>query len=470
MGQLFNKKLLTRYFAYYIIKMLIKKYYMKFKSIELSLINIYEIAKTYGINFISDNHEELINFLIDVFLSEKDKKDKEKNFLEYINKIKEGNKVIFNESIETNGKIIKKEELNFVLGALLYSKLLGTNVAHPNIKSEIETIISQINTNVKTLNSFIETSSKSNNSDNSNSLVDLELINDTKKILNELVVELLKGFEDISFDKKAKLEHILDYMFKNKSSNIIKKDNAFLRVIKSKIEDIMNDPNDFNELNIINDIKNDEDDDIINPKLILKNIENYENPIKEKINKFENYNIKKDKILENKMKSEVKNIESLDLSTFPMLLDKYEEILLKNKNLSYPEKKSYLVTLFAREYLESESYINEKKKLIKKIKKFIKFRIIRTKMEKISKCIKSLLDKSIKDIDENNFIKEVKVFIKEQKLIEPEILSKLSLNISKIIETIQLLLGEKAIDWLVLSPEESTSISNYLYYMQNKKK
>ena len=170
------------------------------------------------------------------------------------------------------------------------------------------------------------------------------------------------------------------------------------------------------------------------------------------------------------MKSEVKNIESLDLTTFPMLLDKYEEIMQKNKNLSYPEKKSYLASLFAREYLESESYINKKKKLIMKIKKFIKFRIIRTKMEKISKCIKSLLDKSIKDIDENKFIKEVKEFIKEQKLIVPEILSILSLDISEIIKIIQLLLDEKTINWLILSPEESASISSYLFFMQNKKK
>ena len=63
----------------------------------------------------------------------------------------------------------------------------------------------------------------------------------------------------------------------------------------------MNDANDFDELNIINDIKNDEDDDdIINPKEILKNIENYENIIKDKTNKFGNYNLKTDKILENK--------------------------------------------------------------------------------------------------------------------------------------------------------------------------
>ena len=67
----------------------------------------------------------------------------------------------------------------------------------------------------------------------------------------------------------------------------------------------MNDADDFDELNIINNIKN---DDKINPKEILKNIKNYENLIKDKINKLGNYNIKKDINLENKMKSELKEI------------------------------------------------------------------------------------------------------------------------------------------------------------------
>ena len=83
----------------------------------------------------------------------------------------------------------------------------------------------------------------------------------------------------------------------------------------------MNDADDFDELNIINNIKN---DDKINPKKILKNIKNYENLIKDKINKLGNYN------LENKMKSELKEIQSLDLLTFPMLLDKYEEVMCKD--------------------------------------------------------------------------------------------------------------------------------------------
>lgn len=468
MGQLFNKKLLTRYFADYIIKMLIKEYPKKFNPIKLSLINIYEISKVYGLSFIGDNHEELINSLIEVFLSEKDKATREENLLEYIKNIKEGNKVIFNNSIQIKDKIIKKEDLNFVLGSLLYLRKLGNYAAHPNIKNEIESPINEINIKIKTLNNFIETSSKSNNSDYANSLVDLELINEAKKILNELVVESLKSFEDISFDKKAELEYILDYMFKNKGTNIIKRDSAFLRVIKSKIEGIVNDANDFDELNIINNIKNDEDiDDKINPKEILKNIKHYENLVKEKIDKLENYGIKKDKNIENKMKCEVEEIQSLDLLTFPLLVSKYEEIMWKN--LSYLEKKTYLVSLFGREYLESESYINKKKELNMKIKKFIKFRIIRTKMEKISECIKSVFDKNITDFDENNFIKEVKEYIKEQKLIEPEILSKLSFDIPKIIKILQLLINEKNINWLVLSSEESTSISSYLYYMQNKK-
>ena len=59
-------------------------------------------------------------------------------------------------------------------------------------------------------------------------------------------------------------------------------------------------------------------------------------------------------------------------------------------------------------------------------------------MEKISKTIKLAFDKSIENFDENNFIKEVKEYIKEQNLIQPEFLSKLSFDITKIFEIVKL--------------------------------
>ena len=101
--------------------------------------------------------------------------------------------------------------------------------------------------------------------------------------------------------------------------------------------------------------------------------------IKDKINKLGNYN------LENKMKSELKEIQSLDLLTFPMLLDKYEEVMCKD--LSNWEKKSYLVSLFELESLESDSYTNKKKELTMEIKKFLGFRIVRTKKEKFQNVL-----------------------------------------------------------------------------------
>ena len=91
-------------------------------------------------------------------------------------------------------------------------------------------------------------------------------------------------------------------------------------------------------------------------------------------------------------------------------------------------------------------------------------------MEKISETIKLAFEKSIENFDENNFIKEVKEYIKEQNLIEPEILSKLSFDIPKILEIIQLLIGKKNINWLFLFSQESISLSSYLYYMQHDKK
>ena len=156
-------------------------------------------------------------------------------------------------------------------------------------------------------------------------------------------------------------------MFKNESTNIIKKDNAFFRIIKMKIDDIANDVADFDEVNIINNIINDKDRKI-NPKKILKNIKNYENQIEEKINTIENYEIKKNKNIEKMMKSEVKDVEDLDFLTFPLLLDKDEK--LKCENLTDFEKKSYLLSVFGKEYLKNDLYIKKKEEFKAEIKNF----------------------------------------------------------------------------------------------------
>ena len=86
--QFFIKKLLTRYFADYIIKMLIKKYYKKFKPIKLSLINIYEIINQYGIDIISDTEKDIINTLIEDLLCEEDITKRDQYLINYFNNIK----------------------------------------------------------------------------------------------------------------------------------------------------------------------------------------------------------------------------------------------------------------------------------------------------------------------------------------------------------------------------------------------
>ena len=156
-------------------------------------------------------------------------------------------------------------------------------------------------------------------------------------------------------------------MLKNESTNIIKKDNDFLRVIKMKIEGIVNDATDFDEINIINNIINDEDRKK-DPKKILKNIKNYENLIVEKINTIENYEIKKNKNIEKMMKSEVKEVEGLDFLAFPLLLDKDEKIMYGN--LTDYEKKSYLLSVFGKEYLKDDLYLKKKEEFKAEIKNF----------------------------------------------------------------------------------------------------
>ena len=113
---------MSRYFSDCIIKILIKKYYKKFSPIKLTLDNIYEIISTYGLQIINDENLDSIKNVIINLTSQENNINKEEYLIDYINDIKEKTKVMFIESIEVNGIIISQDELNFVLGTLLYLK------------------------------------------------------------------------------------------------------------------------------------------------------------------------------------------------------------------------------------------------------------------------------------------------------------------------------------------------------------
>ena len=102
-------------------------------------------------------------------------------------------------------------------------------------------------------------------------------------------------------------------MFKNHFQNIITKGNAFLRVIKGEMENIINDEKDFDENNLMNIINN---EDMIDPKEILNKLDKYEKLIKDKIAFMEIFNIEKNKGFESIIRSEVKKIKILDFGLF----------------------------------------------------------------------------------------------------------------------------------------------------------
>ena len=68
--QLFIKKLLSRYFSDYIIKILIKKYPKKFSPINITSSNMYEIISNYRLKMINEDKLESITNLIINFNSQ----------------------------------------------------------------------------------------------------------------------------------------------------------------------------------------------------------------------------------------------------------------------------------------------------------------------------------------------------------------------------------------------------------------
>ena len=133
------------------------------------------------------------------------------------------------------------------------------------------------------------------------------------------------------------------------------------------------------------------------------------------------------------------------------------------------EKKAYIILIFTEWHLKGKFYKEQKEEIKTQLKELIKYNILLTKLKKIHELIKNTFDKNITDINEAAFISDVKNYIKELKLDGNERISALNINIKRIIEIIKLLCQEKTFKCLVLSKEETTSISSYLYYMQNKK-
>ena len=106
--------------------------------------------------------------------------------------------------------------------------------------------------------------------------------------------------------------------------------------------------------------------------------------------------------------------------------------------------------------------------MISNIREFIKYEVIKRKMEKIIKIIETIFEQKCDYLKEDSFIEEVKNYIKVLNFDESEKICELNFSFKRIMKIITLLIKENKIDWLNLTSEETISISSYLYYMKNK--
>lgn len=356
--QLFIKKLLTRYFADYIIRVLIKKYPHKFCPIKLSLSNIYEIITNYGVEFLKENKMQLINTFIGKLIFNKDNfniNQYKSELINYINNINDENKILFKESITIQSEVFEKDELNFALSSLFYLKQIDNYVTHPNITKEISSKINEISSKVIEIKKIIEPGLLlSNNLNEETSLIDIALKEEIKKFLNGIKAQILYDVQDFQFEKDADVQCVLDYMLKNNNEQIFKGDTTFLRTINSQIDKIIDNDNDFDNLN----------DNIQKALEILKKIDKKTEVLKNTINNFESFNIEQNKRFESTIKNEFKELQDIDLIAFEELIDKYKKMV--NKNLTTEEIRAYIISIFAQKYLESSIFIEKQKNIKKK--------------------------------------------------------------------------------------------------------
>ena len=127
-------------------------------------------------------------------------------------------------------------------------------------------------------------------------------------------------------------------MFENESKGIINEDFVFLRTLEIEIDKIIDDEKDFDK----NILFNNNNNNIMPHTELLENINHCENLIRNKILKFQNYNIKLPRV-EFTIKSEIMRIKKFSVLIIYSLICKYENKF--NKYFSTREISIILINL-----------------------------------------------------------------------------------------------------------------------------
>ena len=131
-------------------------------------------------------------------------------------------------------------------------------------------------------------------------------------------------------------------MFENESKGIINEDFVFLRTLEIEIDEIIDNEKDFDANILFNNNNNS-----MPPTELLENINHCENLIRNKILKFQNYNIKLPRV-EFTIKSEIMKLKKLSVLTIYSLIWKYENKF--NKYLSTREICIFLINFCKRKF------------------------------------------------------------------------------------------------------------------------
>ena len=395
-----------------------------------------------------NNDKKIISFIEKL----KTMLEKKRDITEINNNFENNNDIIFIKDIIIDQKTIKKEEMNFILELLFYIKKIGNVVAHPSIDISKANFIKNID------KSILHSNEISNNISKAQDDGGLESNDDKKKIrlkLLKIIEEILIDFNEVSYEKEIDIHDLLNFMFRNISDYLINDRIFLLRILKNDLIDIINGEIcfQFKEFDIYKDVINQFENEINNLKLKLKNIELFLNDDLKKINLDINLSIND---LKNFEMYTIKNIIQLSSEKF------------KSK-FSQREINSYILYILGKEFLKMEKDFNsQKKKLINKIEELTENEIVKNKLEKIYSLIDDFFNKKVYYIKPKKLIEEVQENIKQTK--KNTSLFSFNIDLEKIYQNIELLLGNSKVNWLNLPYYRDISVEGYLYYKQNKSK
>ena len=293
-----------------------------------------------------------------------------------------------------------------------------------------------------------------------------------KENLNSIKNEIFDYISQISVKRELNISEIINFLFYGKIKNLYLKENAFIRTLKMNIDNIINRSNyTINYKNFIEGLE-----EISYGRSIIKELSD-ENILKDFNIDINNLDYENLKFLISQLFGELMKIENnnefikfKDRLNYTCFIEKLYNLLKKKKYIFQYSKNVCLLLMYYISIpfiiqIETNNYNILITKYFSQFRDLEIARVIEEKMGNIYKLIENYFTED--DNEEEDFIQNVKNYIKEKDNNDYKELLELDIDFFSLIDNINVLIKGDKIKWLDEKENSKISFEAFLYFHQN---